>query len=229
MSQHTVVAWPWLLLTSLTYILGNRCRPFGLTGGIAAGKSTISQLFRAHGAVIIDADDIARGVLEPGTWGYKRLRASLSRGTTPLWPQVCQADGRVDRQALREAIFATPAVRRVVNQATHLPVFVELLRQLILARLWYWRSFVVLDAPLLLESGLDRLCHTVVLVTAPERTRIERVMRRDSVTETQAKATIAVQMVPAEQIKRAQVVFENSGTQTELRNRVDAWLQQQGL
>ncbi|KAI7869786.1 dephospho-CoA kinase domain-containing protein [Spinellus fusiger] len=128
----------------------------GLTGGIASGKSTATQLIREYGVPVIDADTIAREVVAPGKPANKKIREAFGES-------VFLADETLDRPKLGEIIFNDPAKRKILNQCTHPYVRKEMLRQAFV----YWlkgTDRVVFDVPLLLESHLDKYMGTTVLV-----------------------------------------------------------------
>lgn len=152
-------------------------------------------------------DKVAQGPLKKALYVYN----------AELAPTLYMDDGSINRSLLRDAMFKDPAVRKLVNRITHWRILLEILSAIIGS--WFMprrRRLVVLDAPLLLETGLDKLCRCVVLVTCKEKLQIARVAERDGVDEEQAKLIIGTQMSTNEKRKRAQIEVENSATMVDL-------------
>src|SRR4051812_45893134 len=184
----------------------------GLTGNIASGKSTVSQLLSEHGATIIDADVLARRAVERGT---KAFDAIVRRwGTSVLAP-----DGHLDRAALRRVVFGNPKELEALNEIVHPEV--ERLRTL---RIDEARArgdrVVVCDIPLLFEKKMVERFERLVLVDAPRPLRLERLVLDRGLRETEAMDMIAAQMPAELKRARADFVIDNSGTLTALENRV---------
>ncbi|KAF5101833.1 hypothetical protein D0Z00_000695 [Geotrichum galactomycetum] len=190
----------------------------GLTGGIATGKSTVSTRLRTqHNLTIVDADIIARMVVEPGTTAYKKIVAHFG----PTTPDLLHDDGSLNRPALGRAVFGNEPERLFLNSVVHPAVRKEMLKQAIMA---YIRGsdIVVLDIPLLFESKLDRFCTTTVVVSCNEEQELARLLARDShLTEEDARKRIASQMALEEKRTRAGHVIDNSGTLDELYAQID--------
>ncbi|MGD9957255.1 MAG: dephospho-CoA kinase [Candidatus Nanopelagicales bacterium] len=188
----------------------------GLTGGIGAGKSAVSTRFAAHGAVVVDADTIAREVVEPGTPGLAAIAAEFGTG-------VLAADGSLDRAALAAIVFADPERRAALEAIVH-PLVAQRSGQLIAAA--PPQAVVVYDVPLLVElvargqRTTDEYDH-VVVVEAPEDVRIERLVAR-GLPEWDAEARIASQATDEERRAVADHVIVNDGTLEELDAQVDA-------
>ncbi|RUO97053.1 dephospho-CoA kinase [Jimgerdemannia flammicorona] len=128
----------------------------GLTGGIASGKSTVSRILKSQNIPIIDADLIAREVVQPGRRAYQLIVKRFGR-------DILLPDGNIDRQKLGSIVFADPEKRKMLNQCTHQYIRFEILRQFFS----YWlagEKVTVLDAPLLIESGLDKFMNVVVVI-----------------------------------------------------------------
>ena len=184
----------------------------GLTGGIGAGKSEVSRLLEAHGAVVIDADRIAREVVEPGTDG---LAAVVERFGT----EVLTEDGRLDRPKLGSIVFRDPEKLQVLNSVVHPRVrarSAELEEQ---AR-GRAGAVVVHDVPLLVESGLADSYDVVLVVDADCEVRLDRLVRIRGMDEQDARARMAAQARREDRLAAADVVIENNGTVEELRERV---------
>ena len=186
----------------------------GLTGNIASGKSTVAALLAAHGATVIDADMLARRVVEPGT---PALAAIADRwGTGMLAP-----DGTLDRSALRRVVFQSGAELEALNAIVH-PEIERLRRAAVDAAREHGDRVVVCDIPLLFEKDLAPLFDRVVLVDAPRPLRLDRLVADRALDEAEAMRMIASQMPAELKRARADYVIENAGTRAELARRVDA-------
>ncbi|MGY4975780.1 dephospho-CoA kinase [Streptomyces sp. 900105755] len=186
----------------------------GLTGGIGAGKSEVSRLLAGHGAVLIDADRIAREVVAPGTPG-------LAAVTEAFGPEVLAADGSLDRPRLGSIVFADPARLAVLNSIVH-PLVGARSRELESAAAD--DAVVVHDVPLLAENGLAQLYDVVVVVdTAPE-TQLDRLTRLRGMTEEDARARMAAQATREKRLEIADIVIDNDVPLDALRQRVgEVW------
>jgi dephospho-CoA kinase len=182
----------------------------GLTGGIGSGKSTVSGLLAARGARIVDADRIAREVVEPGTSGLAAVVAEFG-------PGVLTAEGALDRPALAGIVFADPAARARLDGIVHPLVrarAAELIAEVPPG------AVVVQDVPLLVETGQAASYDLVVVVEADLATRVARLARR-GVDEDDARARIAAQATDEQRRAVADVVLDNSGTLQDLEAQVD--------
>jgi dephospho-CoA kinase len=186
----------------------------GLTGGIGAGKSEVSARLAAQGAVVIDADAIAREVVEPGTEG-------LAEVVDAFGPEVLLPDGTLDRPRLGEIVFADPELRGKLNEIVHPRVgarMAELEREAGAA------SIVVHDVPLIAESGRTDAYDLVVVVDVPPRVQLDRLVRRRGMTREQAEARMAAQASREQRLAIADIVIDNSGSLAELDRQVgDLW------
>jgi len=186
----------------------------GLTGGIGAGKSEVSARLAAQGAVVIDADAIAREVVEPGTEG-------LAEVVEAFGPAVLLPDGTLDRPRLGEIVFADPQLRSKLNAIVHPRVgarMAELEGEAVPG------AIVVHDVPLIAESGRTDAYDLVVVVDVPPRVQIDRLVRRRGMTREQAKARMAAQASRGERLAIADIVVDNSGSLAELdRQAGDLW------
>lgn len=198
-------------------------RIVGLTGGIATGKSTVSALWRASGATIIDADAVARDVVRPGRPAYHLIRHHF--GTRILNP-----DGTLNRPALGNIIFSDPRQRAALNRRIHPFIMLSMFSQLFMATVIKWRRIVVLDAPLLFESGtLVPICSKIVVVTAPRETQITRMLVRDAsknLTRMDAEKRIDSQMPLEQKIAKAHFTIDNSGRLEDLEKQSENILRQ---
>ncbi|MFJ3216167.1 dephospho-CoA kinase [Kitasatospora sp. NPDC086801] len=183
----------------------------GLTGGIGAGKSEVSRLLAAHGAVIVDSDVIAREVVEPGTDGLAAVVAEFG-------PQVLREDGALDRPALGAIVFADPERLRALNAIVHPLVRA---RSAELEAAAAPDAVVVHDVPLLAENGLAPLYDLVVVVDAADEVRVERLVRLRGMAEEEARARMAAQASRADRLAVAGLVIDNSGPLEALAPRVD--------
>lgn len=182
----------------------------GLTGSFGSGKTTVAEMFRRAGAKIVDADVIARQVVEPGS-------PSLQEIVDLFGQQILKPDGRLDRAALAERIFHDAALRQQVNAILHPRV-----REIELQQLAQWRNepLVVLCVPLLLENHMENLVDYVVVVAVDERRRSERLKQRDGLTDEQIAIRLNAQMPQDEKVARADFVIQNSGSIEETRRQV---------
>ncbi|KAI8871714.1 CoaE-domain-containing protein [Ramicandelaber brevisporus] len=215
-------------------------RLVGLTGSISTGKSTVSRQLAEAGVPLVDADVIARQVVEPGRYAYNQIVRHF--GDSVLLPSgddndndndndaaAADADSHsarlvqrpIDRAALGRIIFADPEKRKLLNKCTHPAIRLEIARQ-ILVHYMSGARLVVLDAPLLFESGIDRFMHLNVVVACSETVQLERLMKRDAIDEASALQKINAQMALDEKRRRADIVVENDGTLEELREEVRA-------
>lgn len=185
----------------------------GVTGGIASGKSTVARAFAALGAPWVDADDVAREVVEPGEPALEEIAARYSRA------RVLNDDGTLNRRALREIVFADPAERRWLESVTHPRIRARLTEHL--ARLQATGApYVLLVSPLLFESGQNEMTDRTLVIDVPEALQIERTAARDDVDDAQARAIVAAQMPRAERLARADDVLDNGGSEALMQRRV---------
>jgi dephospho-CoA kinase len=182
----------------------------GLTGGIGSGKSEVSRLLESYGAVVIDADKLARDVVAPGTPG-------LAQVVEEFGADVVRADGSLDRERLASLVFGDDGARQRLNAIVH-PLVGE--RSAALKADASDDAVVVHDVPLLTEAGLAGLYDLVVVVDVPVETQIERLVQLRGITEEDARARIAVQASRDERRAVADVVIDNSGTFEELEAQV---------
>ena len=172
----------------------------GLTGGIAAGKSTVAKRWAEHGALEIDADQVARDVVEPGTVG-------LGRVVEAFGSDVLTADGKLDRKQLAMQIFSDAGKRELLNSILH-PLIKERTRQL-LGEVPA-ESIVVYNVPLLVEAAVDHPFDLVVTVEAPEEEQLRRLVETRGLTESEARSRIAAQAKPIERAARADRILNSN-------------------
>ncbi|MFE7956857.1 dephospho-CoA kinase [Streptomyces sp. NPDC057413] len=186
----------------------------GLTGGIGAGKSEVSRLLVECGAVLIDADRIAREVVEPGTPG-------LAAVVETFGPEVLTVDGRLDRPKLGSIVFADPAKLAALNAIVH-PLVGARSRELEQAAAE--DAVVVHDVPLLTENGLAPLYDVVVVVDASPATQLDRLVRLRGMTEEDARARMAAQASREKRLEIADIVIDNDVPLERLQRRVrEVW------
>jgi dephospho-CoA kinase len=188
----------------------------GLTGNIASGKSSVARVWRRLGGTVIDADELARLAVAPGTRGLSAIRARW--GDAVLTP-----DGGLDRAALRDIVFADPSQRAALEAIVH-PEVARLREQRLEEAERSGAPLAVSDIPLLFEVGLQGEFDRIVLVDAPESVRRERLVRDRDLSVEAADRMIAAQMPAREKRSRAHMVIENAGTMEELeRTAHHAW------
>jgi dephospho-CoA kinase len=183
----------------------------GLTGGIASGKSMVAEELAARGAVIIDADLLAREVVEPGT---PALAAIIDR----FGPEVV-SDGQLDRARLAQIVFADPLARRDLERIVHPAVRA---RAAELERAAGDAAVVVHVIPLLVETGQHQDFDLVVTVDADHETQIQRLMLRNGFSRAEAESRIAAQASREDRKRAADVVLDNTGRLAQLREQIDA-------
>jgi len=184
----------------------------GLTGGIGAGKTQVAQRLAAHGAVVIDADALAREVVAPGTEGLREVVAAFG-------DQVLDASGGLDRAALAAVVFHDPAARRRLEEIIHPRVRARTAELTAAAPA---DAVVVNDVPLLVESGLAPGYHLVLVVEAPEPVRVQRLVEHRGMDPADARARIRNQATDQERRAAADVLLRNDGPVTALHAAVDA-------
>jgi len=188
-------------------------RVLGLTGGIGSGKSMVAQIFARLGAVVIDADQLAREVVEPGQPALQEIATAFGR-------DVLLSDGRLDRSKLAGIIFADPAERARLDAITH-PRIRARMDQEIKAR----RSgpgVLIVDIPLLYENARTHSVERVIVVWVDPQTQLRRIRRRDGLSAEAARQRIAAQMPLDAKRARADHVIDNSGSREDTRRQVEA-------
>ena len=186
----------------------------GLTGNIASGKSTVAREFARLGAVVVDADQLAREVVAPGS-------AVLEKLVETFGEEILRADGTLDRSAMGQRIFADQAARERLNRIIH-PAIAELSTKR-LAELRHRRDLplILYEAPLLFEAGAENRVDRVLVVTVDPQVQVRRLMARDHCDAAAARQKIAAQMPQAEKIARADYVIDNSTTPADLQRQVE--------
>ena len=182
----------------------------GITGGIGSGKSAVTDYLETKGITVVDADKVARVVVEPGTSGLAAIAEHF--GSDILLP-----DGGLDRAALRKVVFDNPDERKALEGITHPRIREEIARQLSQAS----SPYVVLASPLLLESGQNSFANYVVVVDVPESVQLSRTMARDDNNEQLVKSIMAAQLDRKTRLSRADTSISNNSSLDELYARVD--------
>lgn len=184
----------------------------GLTGGLASGKSTVAAMLARRGAIVVDADELSRRAVAPGTPGLAQIVERFG-------PKILDAAGGLDRSALAEIVFADEQKRRTLESIVHPEVFGLLGR--VVDGYRATDAVVVFDAPLIVETGFDRACDFLIVVSSPVDAQIARVARTRDMSEEEARARITSQASPVEREGRADVVLRNDGTIEDLERQVD--------
>jgi dephospho-CoA kinase len=183
----------------------------GITGGIGSGKSAVTDRLETHGISVVDADKVARVVVEPG-------QPALAAIAQHFGADILKPDGTLDRPALRKIVFEDDNARQWLEGVTHPAIRDEISRQLTQAS----SPYVVLSSPLLLESGQNSFADYVVVVDVPESLQIARTMARDNNDESLVKAIMAAQLPRDKRCAGANEILSNDGTLTQLHAKTDA-------
>jgi dephospho-CoA kinase len=174
----------------------------GLTGGIASGKSTVSRALRELGAIIIDADEVAHAIIEPGKPAWEDIVEHFGS-------EVLNPDQTIDREKLGAIVFNDPEKLQVLNQITH-PRVGEQFKQMIKdIKSQQADAVLFIEVPLLYETHMDRICDEVWVVWVDEETQIQRLMKRDGLSREDALKRIDAQMSLDEKARRADFVIDN--------------------
>ena len=188
----------------------------GLTGGISSGKSTVSSYLKQLKIPVIDADKVARKVVEPNSQGAKEIRKAFGS-------DVFKKDGSLNRQKLGELVFSNTENRKKLDELLQ-----PLIKIMILEEIEAYRqkgeNMIVLDLPLLFEKNYEKLCEEIIVVYVPKELQLERLMKRNQYTKQEALSRIDSQLSIEEKRKRATVLFDNQGTIQQLYYQVEQWL-----
>lgn len=191
-------------------------RVIGLTGGIASGKTTVSNLFKISGVPVIDADLVARQVVEKGTDGLTALVNRFGEG-------ILNTDGTLNRTVLGKRMFSDEAIRSEVND-----ILQPLIRQEITSRMKEYKNqgkaLIVLDIPLLFEMKYEDMCDDIIVIATSLETQVVRMRERNGYTQEQALQRIHAQMSLEDKVKNATIVWNNEGDLKELETTVHQWL-----
>ena len=197
----------------MTFILG-------LTGGIATGKSTVGRFFESQGIPVVDADKGARQVMEPGQAAYHAVVKTFGQ-------EILKEDGTIDRTRLGAIVFNDPAKLSKLNETVHSHVLnwiKEEKDKLIKAG----HPLVVLDIPLLYEIGFENEVDAVMVIYVDPETQLKRLMKRDNLSENEAKIRIAAQASIDSKAEKADIVIDNRGGIDETENQLRTWLDNNG-
>ena len=188
----------------------------GLTGGISSGKSTVSSYLKQLKIPVIDADEVARKVVEPNSQGAREIRKAFGS-------DVFEEDGSLNRQKLGALIFSNTENRKKLDELLQ-----PLIKIMILDEIEEYRqkgeTMIVLDLPLLFEKQYEELCEEIIVVYIPKELQLERLMRRNQYTKQEALSRIDSQLSIEEKRKRATVLLDNQGTIQQLYHQVEQWL-----
>ena len=188
----------------------------GLTGGISSGKSTVSSYLKQLKIPVIDADEVARKVVEPNSQGAIQIR-------TVFGSDVFEEDGSLNRQRLGALIFSNAENRQKLDDLLQ-----PLIKIMILDEIEEHRqkgeNMIVLDLPLLFEKQYEELCEEIIVVYIPKELQLERLMKRNQYTKQEALSRIDSQLSIEEKRKRATVLLDNQGTIQQLYQQVEQWL-----
>lgn len=185
----------------------------GLTGGIGSGKSEVSRRLADLGAVVVDADRVAREVVEPGTPGLRRIIDAFG-------PQVLHADGTLDREALGRIVFTDPEKLATLNGIVHPLVGERITARMTQVQRDHPDAVVVYDVPLLVENGLADRYDVVVVIAAPPQTQLRRLVEQRGMTVEDAQSRIAAQAPLADKLAVADLVIDNDGSLDALEKQV---------
>lgn len=189
-------------------------RKIALTGGIATGKSTVARMLLELGAIILDADKVARQVVRPGTECWHRLRDLLG-------PDYFEPDGNLKRRKLRECIIRDSACRSRVNAIMHPAIVAAMEEEWERSKARDPARPVVFDIPLLFEANLSQGFDTVILAYAPPKVQIERLMARDKLSFVEAQNTLSMQLPIDSKKEKAQIVIDNCRDMENTRRQVE--------
>ena len=187
-------------------------RIWGLTGNIGSGKSTVGRILRTHGIPVIDADQVAREVVEPG-------RPAL-RDIAERFPGVLLPDGSLDRKALAQRVFKDAREREALNHIVH-PRIAEEVAARMGALAGAGHEVAVYEAALIVENGLQDGLDGLIVVTTPPDVQIARLRLRDAMSEEEARARLSAQLPAADKVRYATAVIENSGSEDELAEKIE--------
>ncbi|MGI6684663.1 MAG: dephospho-CoA kinase [Bacillota bacterium] len=187
----------------------------GLTGGIASGKSTVASFLKELGAYVIDADKIAREIVLPGSSAYREIVREFGAG-------ILKPDKHINRGKLGEIIFQNPEARKKLNEITHPKIYLAMEEQIEAIKKRDSEGIIVLDVPLLIETGMTRIADEVWLAWLPEEEQMNRLMERDGLTKEEAEQRIKSQMPLQEKRKFAHRIIDTSGLLKDTRRQVNS-------
>lgn len=194
----------------------NEFTVIGLTGPTGAGKGEVCRLLAGEQYGIVDTDGLARDVVQPGTDCLRQLVATFSEA-------ILHEDGTLNRRELARRAFASPAEQSRLNAITH-PAILALSEQQVASYRAAGKRGAVIDAPLLLESGMDAVCDKVLVVLAPAEERLRRLLLRDGITEEEVRRRMSVQQTDDFYAEKADAVIRNTGDLAALARQLQAVL-----
>ncbi|KAF1298671.1 dephospho-CoA kinase [Enterococcus sp. JM4C] len=189
----------------------------GITGGISTGKSSVVSIFEKHGYPIVDADKVARLVVEPGTPGLQAIVESFGS-------EILTTDKQLDRKRLGKIIFQSEAQRTKLNRLLNPFIRTEILAQIDEKK--QQSPLVIVDIPLLYEGHYEASVSKIAVVYIPEAVQLERLMKRDQLTHDEALKRVKSQMSIEEKKQKADILFDNQGTREETQQQVENWIKQ---
>lgn len=197
--------------------MAERIPVIGLTGGIGAGKSTVTQVLEELGAAVIDADKVGHQIYLPELPAWREIVETFGR-------EVLHADRTINRQALGKIVFADPETLRTLNRIVHPKMFERMAELIAELRARGGMEAIVIEAAILIEANWQPLADQIWLVVASEPVVIERLAKQRNLSPEQARTRIAAQLSDEERLKHAQVVIRNDGSLDEVRTAVQlAW------
>lgn len=186
----------------------------GLTGGIACGKSTVANILRQKGILVIDADEISREITKKGKPAWQEIKEEFGE-------EVIGPDGEILRKKLAQIVFNNPTKLAALNQITHPRITKQLTEILAEIKAKKSQRIIVIEVPLLFECGLQDIFDEVWVVKAPQSLMIERLIRRDSLSKEDALKRISSQMPLTQKAQLADRVIENSGSVNDLKKQIE--------
>lgn len=188
----------------------------GLTGGIATGKSTVAALLVERGALLVDADQVAREVVMPGESALEAVASKFGQA-------VLHSDGTLNRPALGKIVFNNQDLLAQLEGILHPAIRMRMQQRIKQYAVEYPERLIVADIPLLYETEQQSLYDGIMVVYVPQQQQLERLMQRNSITEEEANRRISLQMDIEEKKRRADWVIDNSGTIAETTRQIDAY------
>ncbi len=193
-------------------------RIYGLTGGIASGKSTVARLLREHGAHVVDADLLARAVVAPGSEALQEIEVRFG-------PQMLLPSGELDRKALGAVVFADPSARTELDAITH-PRIAQAGHDAMAALAQQGESLAFYEAALLVENNLQHDMDGLIVVAIPRDVQLQRLQARDEIDLDEARARLEAQLPLADKLRVADFVIDNMGSESDTAEQVQKlWLQ----
>jgi dephospho-CoA kinase len=198
----------------------------GLTGGIATGKSTVAAMLVERGALLVDADFIAREVVQPGSEVLRQIAEHFMR---EFGLNVLSTDGSLDRKTLGELVFSNPNAKQALDAMIHPPIRSRIIEQIRSLADDNPQKLVVADIPLLFESNYDYMFDEILLVYVPRALQLQRLMERDAIPLELAERRLAAQMPIEEKRALASVIIDNSGEPADTESQIDRYWRSRGL